>query len=66
MLDRSTGFAIPPPTEDGLLFSVGLLVVEEVVLSSVLSELVLSVEEVLSSVVLEVLSSVVLEVPDQR
>ena len=64
MLDRSTGFAIPPPTEDGLLFSVGLLVVEEVVLSSVLSELVLSVEEVLSSVVLEVLSSVVLEVPD--
>ena len=65
MLDRSTGFAVPP-TEDGLLFSVGLLVVEEVVLSSVLSELVLSVEEVLSSVVLEVLSSVGLEVPDQR
>ena len=53
MLDRSTGFAVPPPTEDGLLFSVGLLVVEGVVLSSVLSELVLSVEEVLSSVVLE-------------
>lgn len=60
MLDRLTGFAVPPPTEDGLLVSVGLLVVEVVVLFSVVIEPVLSVEELL----LDVLLSVVLEVSD--
>ena len=45
---------MPPPTEDGLL------VVEDTELSSVVTELVSSVDEVL----LEVLFSVVLEVPD--
>ena len=60
MLERSTGLAVPPPTEDGLLASVGLLVVADIVLSSVVMELVSSVEEVL----LEVLFSVALEVPN--